>query len=131
LRFTIKKHTQKQELELYDSRMLDKPAILCINKCDTDINGFKYGQLMDKLNRRREILETLPHSMRPEKLIDFMEILPISAKNLESTTHLKAKLREYLDLIDEMRRKHTNLQLQDGDGVKKLETGVEPMKLLI
>ncbi|EEB10830.1 conserved hypothetical protein [Pediculus humanus corporis] len=88
-----------KELELYKSELLDKPAVLAINKMD----------LPGALTAFKEILPTfkdlpsyaasrLPEKLRPEKYLKFFDILPISAKSdKDSTEKLKQVLRECLD----------------------------------
>lgn len=38
-----------QELEMYDEELVNKPAILAINKCDTDEDGTKFEAIKDSL----------------------------------------------------------------------------------
>lgn len=106
-----------QELELYNEILLDKPAILCVNKMDTDFNNIKFNKLLDKINKRKTD-ENIPPEYRPAKFIEFLDILPISAKNSSSTKDLKEKLRTYLDLIDDEKRRRRKL---DDDEIIKMD----------
>uniref|UniRef100_A0A915KIR2 GTP-binding protein 10 n=1 Tax=Romanomermis culicivorax TaxID=13658 RepID=A0A915KIR2_ROMCU len=94
-----------RELELYDPALLDKPAILCVNKSDTDVGGYKFKKLMEKLKHREKYSsEILSNFAQPDHFIDFMDIIPICAKDARSALELKLKLRNYLDMIDVMRK---------------------------
>ena len=110
-----------QEIELFRDFLLHKPALLVINKMDSNVACDKFNDIKDKLHDLKSkycflvsdfnsflinflnilsdtILE-YPSQIRPSKTMEFDEIIPISAKtSMSDVENLKHKLRNYLDM---------------------------------
>lgn len=86
-----------RELELYDKTLLDKPSILLINKMDMTESKDLWKTYRKKLKQLDEDLEQCPPEIRPEKLLKFEKIIPISAKNNDNIELVQKTLREVLD----------------------------------
>ncbi|GLV41622.1 uncharacterized protein CBL_06851 [Carabus blaptoides fortunei] len=88
-----------KELELYNSDLLDKPAMLVINKMDTSGADRIYEEIQDRIKHMPELLSEYPDDMRPERALVFDEVLPISAKlGGQSIGYLKERVRTVQDV---------------------------------
>lgn len=88
-----------RELELYNSELLDKPAMIVVNKMDTSGADKKYEEIYDRIQHMSEILSEYPVDTRPERALVFDEILPISAKvGGQSVGYVKERVRAVLDV---------------------------------
>lgn len=90
-----------KELELYDSTLLEKPSVLLINKMD--MNGS-----IDTFVENEKFFEDLslkvdecPLEIRPEKLLKFERVIPISAKHQKEIGKVKDEIRDVIDLFEE------------------------------
>ena len=92
-----------RELELYNSDLLKKPAILAINKMDTENSDQNLEDFQYFLTQNyEEGVKNLPEEMVPETKMQFKEILTMSAENDEkSVQNLKDKIRSCLDELDQ------------------------------
>lgn len=91
-----------KELELYDPEMLEKPAILAINKMDTKGADDTFKYIQESFWNIDRVLETIPNEIRPQNLISFKNVIGISAlKSDESIEQLKELLRKRLDEFSE------------------------------
>ena len=82
---------------------LSKPAICLVNKMDADADESKYREFLKQLNDRtnEEYLRNLSEDCRPEKVVDFEDVIPISAKfNRKSVDFVKDRLRKVIDDFD-------------------------------
>jgi len=86
-----------RELELYKEDLLEKPAVLVVNKLDTQDGDEEFLKLQQQLHNMKEELHALPEPFRPQQLVEFDYILPVSAKKRQGTGELKFKLREVID----------------------------------
>lgn len=86
-----------RELELYDKTLLDKPSVLLINKMDVAESKDLWNTYRKQFKHLNENLKKCPSEIRPEKLLKFEKIIPISAKNNENIELVKQSLREVLD----------------------------------
>jgi len=91
-----------RELELYNPDLLAKPAVCLVNKMDVDGSEDKLAELKDLLYKSKEDSEVglhrLEEDQKPEKRINFMDIVPMSAKYSQKTvTVVKDRLRTLLD----------------------------------
>ncbi|XP_022316504.2 GTP-binding protein 10 homolog [Crassostrea virginica] len=86
-----------KEVELYKRHLLDKPAVLALNKIDCDPDGSIVKDIIERVKTLPETVSNFPRDIQPGKLLQFEDILTISTK--EGTNILKAKLRlrEILD----------------------------------
>ena len=90
-----------RELELYKSDLLDKPALVVITKMDSHGASDNLEALKAKLENIEEAardLYVINPEIVPEKLIEFFEIVPISAKFSPKTVdYLKFRVRDVID----------------------------------
>lgn len=112
-----------RELELYKKELLDKPAVLALNKVDMDPDGTALQEVMEKIKKLPDSLSEIPEEMRPERLVKFDEIFVISAQNKQGTEDMKLKLRALLDSYGEQQNQK-QLTLK----IKETETRIEKSK---
>ncbi|XP_075992968.1 GTP-binding protein 10 homolog [Anticarsia gemmatalis] len=87
-----------KELELYNEDMLQKPAILAVNKMDLPGADETLKNIRQAFKNIDSVIETVPEDVRPENVIHFEDIIGISAlKRGESIDELKYLLRRRLD----------------------------------
>ncbi|GIY66346.1 GTP-binding protein 10 [Caerostris extrusa] len=106
-----------RELELYDEELVLKPAILAINKIDTDEDEQKFQKLKEELKLYKNNVQQLPDDFRPNSLIKFDSIIPISAKDGINIEILKQKIRTLIDIYQE--EKTTRYQLENSSSQHK------------
>lgn len=86
-----------KELELYDTELLEKPAILAINKLDLEGTEEIFENVKNSFHNINDVIHTVPEEIRPERVIQFQDILGISALNGDAIDELKLVLRKRLD----------------------------------
>jgi len=87
-----------KELELYQPSLLNKPAILAINKIDQLDDQNKLQQFYYSLDNYQEILTNeYEEKWRPEKFFHFEHIVEIAGKYGTNCDHLCSILRRSLD----------------------------------
>lgn len=86
-----------KELELYNSDLINRPAVLVFNKLDIEGADEKLNVALDKLSSYKEHLHTLPNGMIPRKQMKFCRTFCISAKHGKSLKQLKLGLRQIID----------------------------------
>jgi len=70
---------------------------------DNDTDEKKYREFLTQLkdNKNEEYLKNLSEECRPEKFVEFEDIIPISAKfNRKSVDYVKDRLRVVVDEAD-------------------------------
>ncbi|KAH8009317.1 hypothetical protein HPB51_014453 [Rhipicephalus microplus] len=92
-----------QELELYKEDLLSKPAILAVNKMDTEGAKEKYEELLEQLEKQDT--SSLDEDIRPSVFMSFDEIIPIIARDAKNTLQVKQKIRTFIDLYVEQQRR--------------------------
>jgi len=100
-----------RELELYDERLLKKPAMLAVSKCDTrdDQKAFeKFKIEFEKIANRQ--FDDSELNSRPKKLIEFDDIISFSSKTSFNVAYLRERLRDVIDFHAEQK-----LQLLDNE----------------
>ncbi|XP_044151094.1 GTP-binding protein 10 [Bufo gargarizans] len=85
------------ELELYKEELLDKPALLAVNKMDLPGAEDKFQELVKQLENPEDHLHTLPEQMVPEQQINFKHIVPISVATNQGIPDLISCIRRSLD----------------------------------
>ncbi|KAJ8723016.1 hypothetical protein PYW07_004196 [Mythimna separata] len=91
-----------KELELYDSELLQKPAILAVNKMDLPGTEDTLQHIKEAFRDINSVLDTMPEEVRPENVICFNDIIGISALTKgQSIEDLKQLLRKRLDDLAE------------------------------
>ncbi|KAK3108042.1 hypothetical protein FSP39_000006 [Pinctada imbricata] len=87
-----------KELELYKRELLDKPAVLVLNKIDGDNDGSQTAEILDRVNGLHETVNEMDEELVPQKLMKFDDIIAVSAKNKINIDKLKDRLRDLLDV---------------------------------
>ena len=96
-----------RELELYNPDLLRKPAICLINKMDSDGAKEAFEEIKMRLSNSTlddpgSGLEDLDESQWPETRLDFVDVIPMSAKFSPSSVRtVKDRLRKVLDELHE------------------------------
>ncbi|XP_072269516.1 GTP-binding protein 10 [Pyxicephalus adspersus] len=85
------------ELELYKEELLDKPALLAVNKMDLPGAEEKFQELVKQLENPQDHLHELPEEQVPERQITFRHILPVSAAFGQGIEQLTRCIRRSLD----------------------------------
>ncbi|KAG5306514.1 GTPBA protein, partial [Acromyrmex insinuator] len=101
-----------KEIELYKPDLLKMPAVLIINKMDTDNADNILKEIKPALHNLSKYVSTCPEEMQPEQVLHFDSILPISliSKN-KNIQIVKDRLRNILDKYEERKNalEHNNL----------------------
>ena len=89
-----------QEIELYKPELLDKPAMLVVNKMDTPSAAEAWLELKRRLADGLDASAAeLSDELRPRRPVQFDHVVPISARtDPESVERVKAKVRACLDV---------------------------------
>lgn len=87
-----------KELELYNPDLLEKPAVLAINKMDLEGATNMLEEVKKSLANIEKEIDSIPEEIRPETIVTFEDIIGISAlNNNDSIKNLKMVLRKRLD----------------------------------
>ncbi|KAM4689702.1 GTP-binding protein 10 [Discoglossus pictus] len=86
-----------KELELYKRELLDKPALLAVNKMDLPNAEEKFEELLQQLKNPHEYLNSLPEELVPKTPMEFRHVLPISAATGQGLEALTNCIRTSLD----------------------------------
>jgi len=90
-----------KEIELYDDRILNKPAILVVSKIDTQERPMeKFERLKQELEEFRKdpkSFKGLDDALKPNNLIQFDAITPISSFDGTNIDKLKIVIRKVID----------------------------------
>lgn len=97
-----------KELELFNNELLKKPAVLALNKIDTDETGEETDAIVDQVLRLPDSLSEVDEILHPENLIKFDEIYKISTMFDQNTLTMKNRLRRLLDIYSDRENKETN-----------------------
>lgn len=102
-----------KELELYDPTLLEKPCVLLLNKMD--ITGASEILKNNKtyIENLENKLSECPPEIRPQKVLKFERIIPISAKNAARVIEVKRELRKVLDEQAEKEQLCDEFELKD------------------
>ena len=94
-----------RELELYDDRLLSKPAILVVTKVDDQQHFEEYEKFLQEFeNLNKNGMENVPEEMRSNELIKFDEVIPVCAKKAFNVVKLRDTLRSLIELNFEIER---------------------------
>lgn len=86
-----------KELEMYDKSILEKPAILLLNKVDKEGSAEELSKYERVLSDLQTGLEECPEQLRPEQPMKFDRIIPISAQQSNEIDRVKEVIREVID----------------------------------
>ncbi|XP_071579474.1 GTP-binding protein 10 homolog [Temnothorax nylanderi] len=102
-----------KEIELYKPDLLRMPAVIIINKMDTDNADNILKEIKPVLHNLSSYVSTCPEEIRPEQVIRFDDILPTSliSKDKETIAAIKDRIRSILDKYEEKKHaiEHGNL----------------------
>lgn len=90
-----------KELEMFNKDLLQKPAVLALNKIDTDQQGKLTDHVVDLVKALPDSLLEVDESLHPETLVKFDEIYKISTMFELNTQTMKNRLRKLLDIYSE------------------------------
>ncbi|XP_050514321.1 GTP-binding protein 10 [Diabrotica virgifera virgifera] len=103
-----------KELEMYNETLLSKPAMMVINKMDTEGAVEKFQEIKEQLKHLEGFFSNYPDNMRPANNLKFSQIIPVSAKeNPEDIDYVKERLRKMLDVIAEKEEKDEGGKSED------------------
>jgi GTPase involved in cell partitioning and DNA repair len=87
-----------KELELYEPSLMNKPAILAINKIDQLDNRHKLDEFYHLLENYSNVLETdYEERWRPKAFFNFEHVIEIAGKHGTNCDQLCSRLRRSLD----------------------------------
>ena len=92
-----------KEIELYKPDLLERPAMLIINKMDKKNANEIYNDLKEKLTNLSDIASEFDETMQPEKVLQFDDILATSliSKDKDQIKEIKVKIRNIIDKYEE------------------------------
>lgn len=95
-----------KEIELYDDTILNKPAILVISKMDTLQDSkeryLSFRKQLESFQQDPKASPLIDDPNRPNKPLQFDEILPISSMSGENIDKFKLVLRDVIDRYAEL-----------------------------
>ncbi|KAL4222035.1 GTP-binding protein 10 [Mactra antiquata] len=113
-----------KELELFNPELLKKPAVLALNKIDTDKNGQITDDIVNLIKQLPDSLSIVDESLHPETLVKFEEIHKISTMFDLNIKTIKSSLRELLDIC-----KNIEDSTMTGDTVRENKRISKQLKL--
>lgn len=118
-----------KEIERYKPDLLNMPALILVNKMDTDNAENIYKEIEPMLHNLKKYVDTCPEEMRPEKVIGFEDILPVSliSKNINEIDMVKQRIRDILDKYYERKliAEHSTQDSLDSQLMKRLKQQTE------
>lgn len=92
-----------KEIELYKPDLLERPAMLIINKMDKKNANEMYNDLKAKLTNLSDIVSEFDETMQPEKVLQFDDILTASliSRDKDKIQEIKVKIRNIIDKYEE------------------------------
>lgn len=88
-----------QQVESFDDRYLQKPAIIIVNKLDLENGSLWYEDFLLDLKRVYDgDFENLdPSIIKPRRLLQYQDIIPISCARENNLDYLQERIRELID----------------------------------
>ncbi|XP_062601726.1 GTP-binding protein 10-like [Saccostrea cucullata] len=86
-----------REVELFKHHLVEKPAVLALNKIDCDTDGAIVEDIKERVKSLPENISNFPKELQPDRLIKFEDIFTISTKEGTNIIETKLKLRQILD----------------------------------
>ncbi|XP_076233901.1 GTP-binding protein 10 homolog [Calliopsis andreniformis] len=116
-----------KEIELYNPDLLERPAMIIINKMDTSGADKIYDEIKPKLNNLSEFISEFNEMIRPEKVMQFDDIITTSLilKNEDEIKKIKAKMRNIIDKYEEKNLSQENIDLVEDNLRMKLKQKVQ------
>lgn len=99
-----------KEIELYKPDLLDTPAMLMINKLDSEGAPEIVKEILPLIENLEEYVETCDQSFRPERVVKFRKILTTALidSTFESVKKIKNEIRQVLDEVEASRENEEN-----------------------
>ncbi|KAK6165933.1 hypothetical protein SNE40_022739 [Patella caerulea] len=102
-----------KELELYLPELVDRPAILVLNKIDTDNqSGDTVKQILQQVQNSPDSLNEVDKYMHPTTLMKFDGIFTISAKEKQGLDKVLHAVRQKLDHYAELKRPEIETEVE-------------------
>ncbi|XP_031776569.1 GTP-binding protein 10 homolog isoform X2 [Apis florea] len=116
-----------KEIELYKPDLLDKPAMIIINKMDTKRADEIYNEIKPKLNNLSKFLSEFDKSIQPTKTLQFDDVLTTSLilKDANEIQKIKIKIRQIIDEYEEKTISLRNLNSNEDNLCTKLKQQTE------
>nr|XP_053631800.1 GTP-binding protein 10 homolog [Cherax quadricarinatus] len=109
-----------KELEMYSPDLIEKPALLMINKMDSIHAEDNLKKLLKDLSQMKELCMDFPDEFRPNQLVTFDDIIPCSAReNRASVNFVKDRLRELLDFYGDQEKDQERLDTTAKEKVRR------------
>ncbi|GAU99360.1 hypothetical protein RvY_10377 [Ramazzottius varieornatus] len=86
-----------KELELYKESLVDKPAMLAVNKMDSPDAEAKYEEFVQQIQNYEKTVAEMDESVRPQHLVTFDDVIPLSGLQEWNTDLLKTRVRDVID----------------------------------
>lgn len=112
-----------KEIELYNPALLDKPAMLVVNKMDLDEAETLFNRLKPTLENLEGHSSSFLNEFKPEKYLKFDEVIPFSLKDCRrhEIEDLKDRIRNMLDRVEEEEQERIDKEMPEFALVKKLK----------
>lgn len=112
-----------KEIELYKPDLLRMPAILLVNKMDTENADNIYKEVKPMLENLINYVSTCPEEIQPEQVIQFENILPVSLllKKKHEIETIKELIRTILDKYEQRKQMAQHNGNQDLDLMKRIK----------
>ncbi|KAG1664351.1 GTP-binding protein 10 [Nymphon striatum] len=94
-----------KELELYKENLVDKPAVLVLNKVDQKNSEAKLNEFKIQWENYEESIQSIEEEWRPKQKFEFDDIFPTSAMTGHGANHIKNRLRQLIDFHAELKKK--------------------------
>ncbi|XP_078051137.1 GTP-binding protein 10 homolog [Augochlora pura] len=116
-----------REIALYKPDLLQKPAMLLINKMDTKGSNETFNEIKPKLNNLSHYASEFYESMGPENFCQFDEILATSliSKDKSDIELIKERLRNIIDKYEEEKYDSDSTDSVEDSLLTKLKRGTQ------
>jgi len=116
-----------RELELYREHLLDKPAVLLVNKMDKEGAEEHFNEIEASLHNMQETIQNYPDKVRPTRAVRFDEIIPVSVKtSANDVEKIKKNLRELLDINAASEENYVGKENALLEGLRKVQREYGP-----
>lgn len=116
-------YSLNKELELYDPTLLEKPSILLVNKMDLDGSIDTFIENEEYFNDLSLAVDQISEDIRPENLLKFEKVMPISAKKYQEVEKVKEEIRQVIDDLDRRNSENMDAKVNEKLQRKLMEHG--------
>ncbi|XP_012261201.2 GTP-binding protein 10 homolog [Athalia rosae] len=112
-----------KELELYKPDLLNMPAILVVNKMDTENAKEKFEEISPMIENYEQSIKKFPEEIQPEQALLFDAVLPLALgeNDANEIRRLKEKIRYVLDLHAERQEMEKREEYPDYELMMKMK----------